>query len=722
MTAFIRRFTSVPSIETLTAIETIALIDGTPRGPVIGTGTGTLLLFGEFEDGPFNEPTEVFGDADEAAQFGAFGYQYGSTVHENASARRRLQELWNGNGFLKGRYLRPRRKIIARVDSSVGSVAVTPKATVRSGPGPFRLNTTDQLTVDADAGGPTALPVIVAVEARADGAGAAYPVALTGQAIGIRIDGGAQVNVTLPSGSTALADIILAINNALGYTAASDNAGQLRISGIQQGTGGEVVLTELTAPVLATLGYTPVSGVVTVAGTGGVADIDAVTASELVTLWSTALSGISATANVTDDGSLAISAFVSMQVAAGTFQDSMGFGTDLATAAAQVAYDIPAGTRLMVAGENFVTMQTVRRKVGDTGVLFIPVRHALDDGTGAAAPAATAVTVVDQPTQVLDASTGAAGFTAALSESQLDVRYEAAFDATLDLERISRIANFSLSARRSPAVNRKGRANATDASNEGNFGRKFHARAPYGISPNDAIADVALYRSDRVFYTYPGWQARIPEIAERGSAGGLGFSDDGIITIGGDGPLAYINCALNPEENPGQSTGLLDDFVISREPIAGASFIRQTYEAFKAAGICAPRVDQDGAFVYQSEVTTSLTPGRTTQKRRKMADFIQDTLGIIALPFSKKLATDSRVAGVTSRGTRFLNSLLSPDNAETQRIAEFSMELNTNSNAEYAPNGIQSWRICVRLLSSLDSMIFDTKVGEGVVVISETET
>ena len=80
MAGFVRRFTSEPTLEVITQIEGVVIIDLTPPPPITGAGSGSVVIFGEFEDGPFaaenNEgPLEVFGSTDLQQKFGGFGYE-----------------------------------------------------------------------------------------------------------------------------------------------------------------------------------------------------------------------------------------------------------------------------------------------------------------------------------------------------------------------------------------------------------------------------------------------------------------------------------------------------------------------------------------------------------------------------------------------------------------------------------------------------------------------
>lgn len=727
MTAFIRRYRTAPTADQLSAIEQIALVDGVPTTPVTGAGSGTLMLVGEFEDGPFNEPTEVFGEDDERAKFGGFGFTYGTTLYENPCARVHIGEPWNGNAFLKGKFLKPPRKINVRVDSSVGNVRFQPLASARSGVGPFRLTIGMQLSVAPDGGGAVLTTAINATAAT--DAGIAFPgggnlsLFVGGEQIGIVIDSNPEVIVTFQAADQTAAQVAARINSFLGYAAATTIlAGTaIQLVGIKLGTAGAVTLRNVSGTPLTNIGQAPG----TANGTGNVANIDAVTATEVAALVD-ALAGVSATVDstgavVTYSPTVGVG---SILIAAGTMATALGYTNNtLISALVGAAVAIPAGTRVRTAGGlEWVSMQTINVPEGTAtapNVAFYtsPIRPGNDNGTLAGTAAGTIVVLTDIPTGRMFSVTNVDNVTAALTENQLDARYETAFNSTLDPAAISAQANYSLCARRSDAVTAAGLLNARTASDEGCFGRSFHSREALGVTGAQAIVNVAAQRGDRNFHTWPMWKARIPEIAARGVAGGFGFTADGVIYIGGDGPLAYINAALNPEENPGQDTGLLG-FITGIEKPAGTTFNMALYTALKAAGICAPRIDQRGVACYQSEATTSLEDGRKTQKRRKMADHIQDSIALMLLPYSKKLATESREAAIDARLDSFFGGLRSVDAPDNQRIKFYVVTNTTNNNPDLAARGVSSRKIQVQLLASLDSFLVDTQIGEGQIVVS----
>src|SRR3974390_1236864 len=130
MSTFIRRFLQDPGEAILLNIESVNILDLTPPSAIIGVGSGTVCLVGEFENGPFNSTTEVFTPGGFQQAFGSLGYQYGSLLAQNPCARGRkadgalVSEAWNGNGAVQVNGKTFSRLLICRVDTSVGPVSV----------------------------------------------------------------------------------------------------------------------------------------------------------------------------------------------------------------------------------------------------------------------------------------------------------------------------------------------------------------------------------------------------------------------------------------------------------------------------------------------------------------------------------------------------------------------------------------------------------------------
>jgi hypothetical protein len=729
--AFVRQFTQDPTQEQLLEIEAINVVDIAPPAPGTGVGTGAMLVVGEYEDGPFaaggdsaaydpnrRGPLEARGSVDLEQKFGGFGFTRAGVPHNDPCARQASGELWNGSAFIKLRNMRMSRLFCARVDTSVGEVLLTPQVTLRAtNRGPFSIAPGAWLSVDVNAAGAAAATSIAATAAVLT-ANAAPAAILAGDAIEITVDGGAPVTVSFDGVSSAIADVVLRINTVLGATIASDSGGFLRLTGQILGTLGAVSVTEVVAGSGTRLGYTAPTLPLSAAGTGNVGDSTAITSAELAPLVA-AIASLSA--RVDTDGFLVLSATTSIQVSASTAQALLGFPTTLVDIGDNAAASIPAGLRVTDSTTTWVTMQTVDVPAGSAVAVSVKVRPATDDGTAVGAGAGTVTTATDQPSGFDVTVTNPLALTVALTEPQKDTLYQAAWDATLgaDVEQNpSRDADYSICARRTDSTIRQGRQNALDATEQGLRNRKFIGRAALGLSPDQALTDVALYRSDRHFYTYPGVRVRIPEIATRGTAGGTGFTADGIITVGADNPLGTLCCRLNPEQNPAESgTGQIE-YVLGLEDV-GRQLNINDYKAFKAAGIAAPFRDPTTSWEFLSGVTTSLTSGRTTMARRRMADFLQDSYKATLKPYQKKLNVARERNASADAIQSFMESLLPENQEELQRIAAFLVDRDSGNTDERIALGIYVILTTVRTLSSLDAIVVRTEIGENAIINTE---
>lgn len=730
MAGFVRRFTATPPIEVIRQIEGVVIVDIAPPDPATGAGSGTVLLVGEFEDGAFATDeeaigsVEVYGSSDFKAKFGSFGFTYDGVIASNPCARKHLLENWNGNGYLKAFKLRCQRLLISRVDTSVGSVDFDPLASLTATrPGPYALTAGQQLSVTTQAG-TAASTALAAAVATVLGTGAAFATIVSGDAVAVTIDGGPRTVVTFGAADITVAAVVARFNSVLGYTAAVDVSGQIRLNGLRAGTGGSLVLENVATGTLAKLGLA--AG--TTAGTGTVANIAAVTATELAGIINAtvALDALAVKADLDPSGLLRVrnnsaASTATLLIAATGLGPILAFSV-LGTAVSPASHPagvIAAGTRVRASslvGREWVTTQTLDIPEGALGPFSVRVRPALDDGTSLGAGAGTINTIVDASNVGALAINNGQALTAALSETALDAAYQAALDATLDERGAAVEANYLLIARRSDAVVRAGRANAIKATECGQFGRKFITGDPLGTTINQAVANVAQYRSDRVFYTAKGLRVLIPEIAVRGTAGGIGFTADGIITVRPDGPLTTICATLPPEENPGQQTGLIDDFF--QVNTFGETLDVEAYKAFRRAGIEVPRFDRQSGMIFQSGVTSSLESGRTTAARRKMADFIQDTIAVTFNPYVKRLSIAARRNKLRAILDQFLKSLLSPDTPDNARIAGYSTDdsVNAGNTPEVLAQGVFYIATRVRTAPSLDDLVFVTEVGPNAVV------
>ncbi len=730
MAVYTRRFTEDPGVSVLLDIESVNIIDLEPPEAFAGLGTGTAILVAEFENGPYEEVTEVFGPSDLLQTFGDFGYTYDGVKGNNPCARSRYAdaaitaEHWNGNGMISLNGKTFRRLILVRVDTSVGYVRFTRLAALVGLFKPtYDLEPGQILTVQTDLVAATNV-TFTAAEAVVTGAGGVFNPA-AGDYIDLAYDKNATVRVTFQAGDTGLAAVIARINTAFGFTFASDNGGELEFTGRRRGTDGEVNIVGGSAGTVVAFGH----AVAVTPGTGNVADIDAVTVAEVNTLVNAAVP----TLNVMRDADQNIVIYNNTTtglaevevVSATTTALDFGFPLDVAGEQAEVDEDvtIPAGTRIRNAGaDEWVTTQSVTAVAGEYTDWDAKVRHADDDGTGAAAPVGTVNVLPFPVVGGIYAVTNPLPLSAALSELQIDSKYYDAIQKTLDLNTVAREANFIWAARQSNIIRRGLRENVITASKIGCRGRMTAIRPPMGttrlVARGDAEPGVGAYRHERVVYCYPGVSTYVPGIATRGTAGGDGFTANGVINQGADGFAISVMCRLPSEENPGQLTTFMDAVQGLESGAEFVGWVMDDYKAFKRAGIMAVRMD-DGIAIFQSGVT-SVDPGTYPAKvrisRRRMADEIQDSLASISKKYGKKLSSRQRRQQFVIDCKDYMESLRSQDDPTQQRIDSYSIDPNRSNTTTSLAAGLYYVFVKAKTYPSLDSIVLETEIGENVTI------
>lgn len=836
MSVFLRRFTSDPGSDVLLDIESVNIIDLEPQASITGVGTGVAMLVGEFENGPFNEPTQLAGLSDFISTFGGLGYTYNGVVGQNPCARSRkadgavTPEYWNGNGFVQLNGKRFSSLLCVRVDTSVGAVSFDRQAMVTGGAA-FAYNLEPAQVLSLDIGSGYTSATFSAAAAVLTSAAGTYPSTFAGgETLTLGYDDKPDFTVTFLAADQSMVQVIARINAAAGFTfAASASPTTFTLTSPGRGTGARVrVIAASGAGVLTTLGLTVTSA----SGTGNVANIDAVTYLEVKRVVEAAVAGT----KVEQDsaGRLRISktyvavgdyiavgpattatalgfvigkhnsndGYARLRSSAGTYPSTFAGGETMTiqvddelpvvvtfalgdqsqaqviakinsamgytcassvsatvmlltgrkngghvtvtgvsaalvttatgyaagasiTSDAVLAGSLPAGTLVTNAAgtASFVTMRDVAVSTATVGTYSARVRHALDDGTGTSATAGTLTALAAAPDVGSFAVTNPALVQAALSEAAIDAQYAAAFDATLDISSIARTANLVWSARQSNAARRAGRTNALVASASGLRGRIFFGRPPLGTTRTAAKSNVAepgvgATRDERFVYCYPGVSTFVPQIALRGTGGGAGFTADGLVDVGWDGFLVSICSQLPPEEDPGQQTAYTTAVIGLESSSNAKGFTIDDYKAFKAAGICAPRMD-DGVAIAQSGITSVdplVHPNLTDINRRRMADYIEDSLALRAKSYGKKTQTFARRIAIANEQVGFLEGLLSRNNPQSQRIESYSVDRKSGNTPDLQGQGLFRLLIKVRTLSSFKSIVLQSTIGPTVTV------
>ncbi len=466
-------------------------------------------------------------------------------------------------------------------------------------------------------------------------------------------------------------------------------------------------------------------------GTGNVLDIGKFSVAEMATIIDAVAS---LTAEVTSAGNLRVCnsgtpATGTLQAISGALVAILGFNvTDIADAADGADVTIPAGTRVQgtADGTVWVTLEDVETGSGG-GTFDALVRPFTDLDTALGSAIADITTIVDELPDGFSVTNAAA--VTRLSAAQLDNRYATAIEATLDLNTPAVNDDFICSARSSAGIMVSLLTNANAATEGGLSPRKTILRPLLGTSIVDASGStgqgVGTQRNDRRQYVYPGVTTQIPEISDVGARGGTGFSADGIIETGADSFLASVRSILNPEENAGQAlfdTNVGPLSILAMEDSVnpergGNGLVLGDYINFKASGITAPIIDQIDGPQFQSDVT-SVDPATSSNladaSRRVMADFVIKTLSNISKPYVKKLNTPKRRQALLQQFNVFFNGLLSVDNPDNQRIADFSVR--DDSTPEQRALGTQAINVAVQTLPAMLSVLLRVEVGTTVQV------
>jgi hypothetical protein len=737
MAGFIRRFTFDPGLEELLAIEGVVIIDREPPAALTGVGTGLVTIVGEFEDGPFESGVEVAGSADFLNTWGGFGHTYAGIVSNNPCARSRLAdgavvpEYWNGNGFIALAKKQFRQLVVVRVDTSVGSIEFRRLATIKGNTDfTFDLEPADAFVFE-NTGANTATATFTATAGTVNSGVGAYPTTFAGgEQMTFNIDG-VETTAVFEVTDQLQVDVINRLNTAAGYTAFVDAGGGVTsFTGRQRGTGGSIQVVSLTALVATKTGFAAGAAI---PGTGNVANIDQVTQAEVSSICIAAAAAAAAPFVVRvdrdEDNKLCLTntslPLTGALTVVSNTATALGFvAAQTASAATGTAGSIPAGTRVRnVGATEWVTMESIAVAASGTGAAGpyeSKIRHAVDDTTGALALAAT---INNLPFVVpgvgFFAVSNPLPTVAALTDNQIEVAYDTAIETTKNLSSIVKKTNVIISARASNAVRTALRANVLDASSQGAYGRMSVIRPP--LKTTRAIAKgttlqpgVGAYRSQRVIYAYPGVSVMIPQIAARGTAGGVGFTADGVIDVGFDTWVASLMSQLPPEENPGQST----DFLVNVLGIETGNTDVQNltladYRAFKSSGIAAYRNDE-GTSIIQSGITSVDPATQSSLKninRQRMSDFITDTLSIRLNTFSKKLASRTRRANVMGEIDAFMRQLQADE-----RIDSYLIDGKSGNTATTIAAGLFRIILKVKTIPSMDVIVLDAEVGETVTI------
>lgn len=717
--AFIRRFTSLPSVAVLLAVSGVVLVDAPPARPVNAAPFGKICVVGELEDGDFNTPTDLLTSQDQATKFGLFGYTYGSSKYQYPCAKQSGgSEPWNGNGWLQTTKLVFGGGLtFCRVDTSIGQVTLTPRAFVQGTlKAPFVLDHGQTFIFNANGAGNVTV-TLNAVAATHTGSGGTFNSFTGGETLTLAIDNGASFEVVFQASDTSLAAIISRINTTYGQTIASNASSELKLTSLTKGTASRVIITAGAAAT--TLGLTAATYSGT--STSNIADVAATTFAEFKAVVEAASALVAVTTS--SDGYPRIVSKLggtgTMLIGAGTANTALGFsqGSTATTAALSAAVTLPAGLRCSdggAAATRLVTMQTKTAAAGSTASINVKVRPAVDDGTYAGLGSADMVdTLEDKPGDLEWSITNNEAIGDALTAAELDSLYLAAIDATLGVANdVTKRINGILSARQSNAIRARLRQNAIDASASGHFGRLAFLCPPNGTSAatiiGSAAPGVGATRAEEAEFAAGGIRCFLQELIDGG------HSTDGVVVRHPDALLAARWGSLPPGYNPGQ---LPEEAALRYPPsiFLGLETVAQswdlsTYKAFKTAGVCGAFFDAQNGVTFEQGVTSvdpSADPSRVDISRKTLSNFIGDSVAAFLLPMAKRQGTQRRREMQRQAIEGFMDGLVG------DTVDSYELRL-VDGQATH----VLRWDLAVSQTQSDDVILMNLSVGPNAVELS----
>lgn len=246
-------YNKFPTLAELKALPQIALVDQVTPVPTLGAGTGTVLVIAEAERGEFT-PVQIFSDNDFTARFGGFGFPTNDGKYSGIVALKSGgSELWNGNLHIWKTALSFASFVVCRVDNSAGSVQFRRLAAKKGGQGTFNLAANNAVTWRRN-DAVNVIGTFLANKAVINGVSGTFPTLFTGgETLQLEVDGNVLPPIVFTDQEQTEAECIARINLVAALTIAYDNAGQISLRSVIEGTAGTIRILGGTAA--ATLGF-----------------------------------------------------------------------------------------------------------------------------------------------------------------------------------------------------------------------------------------------------------------------------------------------------------------------------------------------------------------------------------------------------------------------------------------------------------------------------------
>jgi hypothetical protein len=213
------------------------------------------------------------------------------------------------------------------------------------------------------------------------------------------------------------------------------------------------------------------------------------------------------------------------------------------------------------------------------------------------------------------------------------------------------------------------------------------------VSISTASTEVATLRSDRIVYCYNHVYTIDHETATEMLTSPVSW-------------MASILSQIDIDIHPGEED--TKKFTAGITRLYQPGLVREDYISLKNAGICA--LEEDDGFAFVSGVTTSLVSGKEQITRRRMADYIQQSLAKSLKFVVKKKNVQSRKEAIASMSDDFLGDLKKGERV----VANFAVDMNALNTSAQQAAGIVKALVRVQLISHILELVLETEIGTSV--------
>ena len=665
---FIRRYTTLPALETITQIEGVVVIDGTPPASIQGVGSGVVCGIGECADvsygvqvsggnvSTYPQPLQVTTDADLQSRIGGFD----PTLGDFGDAGGNLLADLLGRRFAAGLTVIPVNTAAAKAVRLFRYLPLSASDTDPTPAVPLQAYTVPAGTLFQTSGGATPVRSAAVATFTAD---AAYATGIDGS--GNWATPAVTQNFDRTTGSwyddnVQVGDVIV----IGGATTSITFSGTYRINAITSAT--RIVVERLDGASFST---------------------GSVLADEVYRVHPAAAA---------DTGSVLAATASGYTIPARPISASVSPATSLPAFGAPVWSNATRSTGWTPS----VALSLVTQQGVGNGLTYVAGLHAANAANSTELNSAYSAAM-----QALLADADPASSVNIVFCSRSSRSIASALKTVVTTRSDSGRGMVALIA---PGLSCVTRAAATSSATGSATDSSF------GVAATDAAG-----RSDRVVFNWLGVKLSIP--AAVGSSIQLAsgaYTTDGVIDVSPVGHCASTLSQLPPERNPGEYSDITASALstVLGFQTAAPTLSVNDYILLKSSGVMSLRNDRTTGFVWQSGITSSLTAGRKTVARRRMADFIQDSVGERLNIYAKQLLTQDLKDTIYQEVDGFLAGLESVDQPARQRISRYSVDPTSGNTDALEAAGVYVIVAKVRTLASADDIVFNTQIGESVVV------